>query len=136
MSGETDLQKLLTGLQPHLHDGEYVFVTVAETFEFDRQEVICMFRESEGTTLVLPRPQADALELSYDFVSAWITLQVHSSLQAVGLTARVSTALAKQRISCNVIAAYHHDHIFVDVKDAGLAMQVLTALTGSNRDEC
>lgn len=136
MTGETELQKLLTGLQPHLHDGAYVFVTVPDTFEFDRQEVICTFRESEGTTLILPKAKANALGLSYDFVAAWITLQVHSSLHAVGLTAKVSAALAEQRISCNVIAAYHHDHIFVDAKDADLAMQVLAALAEPNRDGC
>ncbi len=79
-------------------------------------------------TLVLPKSQADVLKLEYDFVAAWITLQVCSSLQAVGLTAGVATALAEHGISCNVIAAYHHDHLFVDDKDANAAMQVLRKL--------
>ena len=129
MAGETDLKKLLAGLQPHLHDGEFVFVKVDEAFEFGQQEVIGTFREAEGTTLLLPKAQADDLELSYDFVAAWITLRVHSSLQAVGLTASVATALASQQISCNIIAAYHHDHLFVDTQDAQRAMRVLQELS-------
>lgn len=128
MPGETDLQKLLAGLQPHLHDGAYVFVTVDDAYEFDLRQVVSTFKEAEGLTLVLPKAQADSRGLSYDFVAAWITLQVHSSLQAVGLTAGVASALANCGISCNVIAAYHHDHLFVDEKDAEAAMQALTAL--------
>jgi hypothetical protein len=128
MAGETDLKKLLTALQPHLHEGEFVFVTVDEAFAFDPQQVIATFKEAEGMTLVLPKSQADVLKLEYDFVAAWITLQVCSSLQAVGLTAGVATALAEHGISCNVIAAYHHDHLFVDDKDANAAMQVLRKL--------
>ena len=41
------------------------------------------------------RDVADANGLSYDYVAAWITLQVHSSLAAVGLTASFSAALAQ-----------------------------------------
>jgi hypothetical protein len=55
-------------------------------------------------------------------------LTVHSSLEAVGLTAAVSKALTEANISCNVVAAYYHDHIFVPVKDAKQAMRVLEKL--------
>lgn len=128
MLGETNLQKLLAELQPYRHDGEYVFVAVDGAMSVERQDVLCEFKEEEGVTLVLSRLRADALGLSYDFVAAWITLRIHSSLQAVGLTARIATALAEEQISCNVIAAYYHDHLFVDVRDAERAMQVLLAL--------
>lgn len=130
MPGETDLQKLLAGLRPQLHQGEYVFVTVNDTSEIDRKDILGEFREEEGITLVLPRNIADAQRLSYDFVAARITLRVHSSLQAVGLTAVVSTELAKHGISCNIIAAYHHDHLFVNVQDAERAMQALMEISG------
>jgi uncharacterized protein len=83
------------------------------------------FREQEGLTLVLQKEQADALQLSYSFVTAWITLTVHSSLEAVGLTAAFATALAEENISCNVVAAYYHDHIFVAKPDAARAIAVL-----------
>jgi uncharacterized protein len=69
------------------------------------------------------------LQLSYSFVAAWITLTVHSSLEAVGLTATFSKALAENNISCNVVAAYYHDHIFVDAKDAAKAMKILHILS-------
>ncbi len=130
MPGEKDLPKLLAGLRPHLYEGTYVFVTVDDTSKIDRQDILCTFREEEGMTLVLPRSTADAQGLPYELVMARITLRVHSSLQAVGLTASVATALAEQQISCNVIAAYHHDHIFVDVKDAKRAMHVLLGISG------
>ncbi len=79
-------------------------------------------------TVILTREQADGLSLPYSVVCAWITLTVHSSLQAVGLTAAVSRALAEAEISCNVVAAYYHDHLFVPVEDGGRAMVVLAAL--------
>lgn len=123
------MQKLLAGLQPYQHDGEYVFVTVDDALSVERKDILCEFKEEEGVTLVLSRVSADALGLTYDFVAAWITLRIHSSLQAVGLTARIATALAEEQISCNVIAAFHHDHLFVDVRDAERAMQVLMDLT-------
>jgi hypothetical protein len=69
------------------------------------------------------------LGLAYTQIFAWITLTVHSSLEAVGLTAAFSRALTEAGISCNVVAAYYHDHIFVPTRDAGQAMQVLKNLS-------
>ncbi|MEM6700501.1 MAG: ACT domain-containing protein, partial [Bacteroidota bacterium] len=71
---------------------------------------------------------ADELELSYDFICSWITLEVHSALEAVGLTAAFATAFAQHNISCNVVAGYYHDHIFVGKKDAEKAVEVLKSL--------
>jgi hypothetical protein len=71
---------------------------------------------------------ADRLQLRYDFVAGWITLQVHSALAAVGLTAVVSTALADAGISCNVVAGYHHDHLLVPLERVDEALTVLHGL--------
>jgi hypothetical protein len=129
-TGEKDLKKLLEGMTPQLREGEYVFCSVAGGPLPDPADIVCFFREEEGLTLVLARSLADRLLLPYEFIAAWITLTVHSSLEAVGLTAAVSKALADRQISCNVIAAYYHDHIFVGVKDAALAMEALRDLAG------
>ena len=87
------------------------------------------FREAEGVSVILPLADAVAAGLSIDFEAAWITLNVESSLAAVGLTAAVSAALAGEGISCNVVAACRHDHLFVPVERVGDAMRVLLNLT-------
>lgn len=130
MTGEKDLKRLLLGLNPRINSGEYVFATVKNISDFSRDETLLEFKEHEGTTVVLRRTIADAHGLKYDFVASWITLEVHSSLEAVGLTAAFSTALGEANISCNVVAGYYHDHIFVSVGDATRAMEVLVALKG------
>ncbi|SDH21483.1 ACT domain-containing protein [Chitinophaga filiformis] len=129
MSGVTDISTLLKHMTPHLQEGEYVFCTVSNPGQIDLQDVIGTFREKEGTTLILSRKTADRLQLPYTYIAAWITLTIHSSLEAVGLTAAFSAALAKAGISCNVVAAYYHDHIFVATSDADKAMQTLKSLS-------
>ncbi|MER7764354.1 ACT domain-containing protein [Streptomyces sp. NPDC097619] len=129
MSGEKDLRTLLTSMSPHLNDGEYVFTTApAGEVPAGTRPVATMW-EQEGLTLVLPRADADREGLPYDYVAAWITLEVHSALDAVGLTAAFATALASAGLSCNVIAGFHHDHLFVPHTEAPRALQVLTSLT-------
>jgi uncharacterized protein len=129
MSGESDLDVILKTMEPFLHEGEYVFCLVPDNYAFSINDVVSVFRESEGTTIILSRVVADRLQLSYSYISAWITLSVHSSLAAVGLTATFSKALASAGISCNVVAAWYHDHIFVDIKDAQKAMHVLSDIS-------
>ena len=129
MAGETNLITLVRSMMPELQPGEYVFASVTSPTDISREETICEFKEAEGVTVVLKRARADALGISYDFVASWITLTVHSSLSAVGLTAVFATALAKNNISCNVVAGYYHDHIFVDRDDAQRAVEVLRGLS-------
>jgi uncharacterized protein len=126
MNGETNLQQLLKTMKPALHDGDYVFCTVVSLHAIDQEKIICLFKEEEGFTIILEKDLADQLHFSYSFVAAWITLTVHSSLEAVGLTAAFSNALAAAGISCNVVAAFYHDHIFVNKKDARNAMKILS----------
>lgn len=125
MSGETNLALLLKNMQPHLNDGEYVFCCVEATLAINIADVLGFFREKEGVTVIISKALADELEMAYSFVASWITLSIHSALEAVGLTAAVSKVLADENISCNVIAAYHHDHIFIAKKDAEKAMGAL-----------
>lgn len=127
--GLTNLDQLIANMEPVLNEGEYVFTTVADVSNIPRSVPICEVKEKEGTTLVLSKKDAERLGVSFEFVAAWITLNVHSSLEAVGLTAAFATALGKEGISCNVIAGYYHDHIFVDTKDKAQAMEVLWGMT-------
>ncbi|HLO79957.1 MAG TPA: ACT domain-containing protein [Chitinophagaceae bacterium] len=134
MSGEINLLALLRNMQPHLYEGEFVFCTVPSLDTIDLLEIIGHFREEEGITLIVPRSYADSQDLPYAFIASWITLKVHSSLEAVGLTAAFSQALAKEGISCNVVAAYYHDHIFVNQSDAARAMDTLKRLSREGSD--
>ena len=129
IDGESDLNKLIKGLSPKLNDGEYVFTSIKNIELLNTSEVICTFKEKEGLTLVLERSRADQLGLKYNFIASWIALEVHSSLNAVGLTSLVTTELANNEISCNVIAGYYHDHIFVSTKDSLKALEILNYLS-------
>ena len=129
MPGETNLRELLEKASPHLNKGEFVFCTLSPGLGVDWQKAVGIFREKEGVTMIISRELADEMNQQYETVFSWITLEVHSSLEAVGLTAAFSGALADAGISCNVIAAYYHDHIFVPQQDARKAMQVLGTLT-------
>lgn len=129
MIGETNLDKLIKTMKPKLNVGEYVFCTAKDLKLFNIHEIVLFFKEEEGYTIILEKCIADSLQVDYTFIASWITLTVHSSLEAVGLTAAFSKALTNENISCNVIAGYFHDHIFVDKKDSEKAMTVLNKLS-------
>ena len=116
MSGETDLGRLLAGLTPQLDPVEYAFDSVAEPPPLGT--AFALIREDEGVTMIRPG-------------RGWarITLGVHSSLAAIGLTARIAEALAGQGISANMVAAFHHDHVFVPWDRREQALAALAALS-------
>ncbi len=124
MPGITDLDELLATLRPSIRRGEFVFVAGGDIVEPE-----AMVREREGRGFVVERAVADAQGLAYDAVFAWITLEVYSSVQAVGLTAAVATALAGESIACNVLAGFHHDHLLVPLDRADDAMAALHRLS-------
>jgi hypothetical protein len=132
MSGETDLTQLLRTMSPMRQPGTYVFCKVASLNGLDLTNVISFFKEEEAVTVILPQAVADQLQFNYSYEAAWLTLTVHSSLAAVGLTAAFAQALADEQISCNVVAAYYHDHIFVAVEDADRALHVLQQLAANS----
>ena len=129
MPGENQLESLLKKMKPILNEGDYVFCTKQDMKGLDLNEILMSFKETEGITFILEQQVADRLQLEYTFIARWITLSVHSSLEAVGLTAAFSKALTEENISCNVVAGYFHDHIFVDKKDALKAMNVLNRIS-------
>ncbi|MCU7825092.1 ACT domain-containing protein [Kitasatospora sp. DSM 101779] len=128
MAAERDLSALLAGLHPALNPGRYVYCTLPGRVPPGLRPVVTV-AEEEGVTVVVPQEEADSLGLHYEFVAGWITLRVHSALEAVGLTAAVATALAEHGISCNVAAGFHHDHLFVPAADAERAVRALEKLS-------
>ncbi|EPE2670340.1 ACT domain-containing protein [Vibrio parahaemolyticus] len=126
MSGITDLDELLRSMSPKLVGSEFVFCTVSGVLtDYVELNPVATFIESEGLTLVLEKSAAEKAGLSFDGTYSQITLTVHSSLEAVGLTAAVASKLASKGISANVIAAYYHDHIFVQSGKAEAAVSAL-----------
>ncbi|WP_406430854.1 ACT domain-containing protein [Streptomyces sp. NBC_00631] len=128
MAGETHLSALLSGMRPELHAGGYVFVSIPGAAIPAGVAPVVTVAEEEGLTLVLRKEDADRLGLGYEYVAGWITLRVHSSLEAVGLTAAVSEVLTRAGLSCNVVAGFYHDHLFVPHDSAALAVRLLEDL--------
>ena len=130
MAGEEDLDNLLALLNPSLLAGDFVFCTVenAQYGDFADLQPIASYQEEEGLSLLLAKGAAESAGLAYESVFSCISLMVHSSLDAVGLTAAVSGRLAAHGVSANMIAAYYHDHIYVPQNKAQLALQVLAEL--------
>lgn len=130
MTGILNLGDLLNSMKPLLQEGEFAFVTVPGRSYGAHAELcpIASISEEEGLTLVVPHEHARMAELNFDGVFRMITLNVHSSLAAVGFTAAVADVLARQGISANVLAAFYHDHVFVPADRADEALSALESL--------
>jgi len=133
MAGETDINTLLSGLSPKLLDDTYVFCTLPDGIygDYAMTRPIASFQEIEGLTLVMTQGNADEQGLVYDGLFRCISLQIHSSLEAVGLTAAVSGKLANADISANIIAGYYHDHLFVPQAKVVEALEILNNIKDS-----
>ncbi len=123
-----DLATLLRALDPALMPGVQVFAHLAPSVDPAGLPLLASFREAEGWSVVLAEADARSAGLEADFRADWIALRVHSDLAAVGLTAAVASALAAAGIACNVIAAFHHDHLFVPAGQGQAALAVLREL--------
>jgi hypothetical protein len=126
-----DLNELLRTLHAVRHEGVYVFCLLPPQYDIGTLPAVGTFREEEGWTAVLEERTAAALGLAAIFRAEWITLTVHSDFEAVGMTAAVASALTEVGISCNVVAAVHHDHVFVPVGQGEGALAALARLQSS-----
>ena len=121
---------MLAGMEPTLHERPFRFVAHGPDDDFIDLlgRMFAFVREDEGATLVI-RSREDQPGPHF----ACITLQVHSDLEGVGLTAAVANALANKDIACNVIAGFHHDHLFVPWDRREDALASLRALSHDAR---
>ena len=122
---QTDLEKLIANMEPIFNEGDYVFASVIHLDAIPRIIKIYEIKEMVGITVVLSKKETDRPEISYEFIAAQITLNIYSSLDAIGLIASVSEGLRGNDISGNVIAIYYHDHIFENEKDKTKAINAL-----------
>lgn len=124
---ERDLRVLLQSMEPVLFPAPYGYAVCTGPVPFVPFATVA---EAEGLTVVAPLAEMQAAGLASE-PWARISLTVHSDLAAVGLTAAFATALAAQGISCNVIAGFHHDHLFVQWDRRQDALAALQGLTGA-----
>ena len=110
----------------NLKIGEYVFCSIKDINKNNFNNIICYFKESKGYSIIISKEEAIKNNLPFYFVSAWITLEIDSTLDSVGLTSSFSGELTNAGISCNIVAAYHHDHIFVPYKERHKAVKILS----------
>ena len=127
--GKKNIDYILKNLNPRLNPDDYIFTIVNSLDSIDINEILAYIRESEGISLIMKKSVADFLQVPYFGVWSWITLDVHSSLDAVGLTSVVSNAFSEIGLSCNIVAGYHHDHIFIQKEMAEKAMNTLAILS-------
>ena len=118
-----------TALEPFLHEGTFVFACVQDPDVARSLHPVASIQEAEGVTVVVPEAVAVREGLEILFRAAWISLRMPSDLDAVGLTAAFSAALANEGVACQVVAGAFHDHIFVPVDAVGTALRILKGLT-------
>ncbi len=132
-SGETDLDYLIKNMEPVLDDGDLVYCSLSPA-RAEEYFVLCQgyYVEREGITVIIGKHLADLNDLSYDLTFKRITLNVHSSLSAVGFLARITEVLAAQGYSVNVVSGYYHDHLFIQSNQAHGSIRNFIALAEEN----
>ncbi|WP_299962847.1 ACT domain-containing protein [uncultured Roseobacter sp.] len=128
MSGETNLNALIKSMSAELHDGVFVFATIPPGQPVPNAAPRMLFQEAEGTTLILLKSEAVAHSLPFEFPCRMITLNIHSSLEAIGFMALIATELAKHDMGVNPVSGYFHDHLFVPEGREQDAMDALERL--------
>lgn len=135
MTGILDLSTIIKSLHPVLDDRVFTFAQLTSSHESELKSQIGSFLEEEGLTVICETKEAEAMELKHEGRFQMITLKVNSSLISVGLTAAVSQQLADLKIPCNIVAAFHHDHLFVPecrAQEALTALKELSATASSD----
>ncbi|KAK5112024.1 hypothetical protein LTR62_004558 [Meristemomyces frigidus] len=127
--GGMDLKSLIHSMNPTLNQEPFVWITLARTdprlapfLSQKLQHVEVLVQESEGYTFVVTKTLADQENYEYVFPCRRITLNVHSSLEAVGFMAAIATRLARIGTGSNPVSGYHHDHLFVAVGKEDVVM--------------
>ncbi len=131
MAGDTDLTSMLATIAVERRPGLFCFVTGHDELAATAEATV---REEEGISAIVSIEVARRRGIEPDFIASWLTLRVHSALEAVGLTAAFSAALTDEGISCNVIAGYHHDHLLVPADRVDDAIAAIESLRSSQLD--
>lgn len=132
MSGEKNLDRLIGSLSATLVDGLYVFVTLPDHALPDDLSPKMVFHEAEGTTLIILQSEAETHGFAYEFPCRMITLNIHSSLEAVGFIARIATELARYDMGVNPVSGFFHDHLFVPDGREQDALAILNRLANEH----
>jgi hypothetical protein len=130
-----DTKAMLAQMKPVLGVEEFVFCTTRDQEIITRASSLALglFKEDEGTTLILARADAEGLGFEDGLPMRRIVLEVFSALDGIGLTAGVAAALTAANIPCNMVAAFHHDHVFVPAALAERAQAVLVEVAARAR---
>ena len=129
VSGEKNLDVLIQSMTATLVDGTYVFVTLPDNKVPEGLNARMVFQEAEGTTLILLKTEAEAHRLTYEFPCRMITLNIHSSLEAVGFIAKIATAPTEADMGVNPVSGFYHDHLFVPEGRESDAIDILGKLS-------
>jgi hypothetical protein len=124
VEGEKHLATIVAALHVRRRPGTFVYVTLPAP---NAIEAAAMIEEEEGTTFVVEREVAERAGVPWSFAAAWLTVEVHTALEGVGLTAWLARTLAGASIPCNVLAGFHHDHLLVPVDRADEAIAAIAA---------
>ena len=135
MTGSTNLSHLLASMSPDLRDETFVFITIKPNAPAPKIGAVMQFHESEGTTLIAPVDEAKKASLAYEFPCRMITLNIHSSLEAVGFLAVITTHLAALNMGVNPVSGFYHDHLFIPEDRAADVMTSLAELSQKHQDD-